>query len=174
MSEKSAARADRRIEFDAEIESSDPVDGRFKGGAWVTIPFDVEEVYGTRGQVKVRATFDGVAYRGSLANMGTGGADAPCHMLGVTKAIRGRIGKEPGDTVHVTLERDTAPRQVTVPADLKAALAAAPAAAKHFAGLAFTYRKEYVEWIESAKRAETRERRLAQAVDKLGRGEKLR
>lgn len=58
--------------------------------------------FGTRGRVKVVATFDGVEYRGSLVKMGT-----PCHIIGITKAIRSLIGKQPGDTVSVTLKVDT-------------------------------------------------------------------
>lgn len=136
------------------------------GGAFVTIPFDVEEVFGKK-RVKVEATFDGVPYRGSLVRMG-----GPCHMLIIRKDIRARIGKGPGDEVAVTVREDTAPRTVEVPADLAARLDAAPAARAFFDGLAYTYRKEYVQWITSAKRDATRQRRLDQAVEKLEAGEK--
>lgn len=62
------------------------------------IPFDVREEFG-KGRVKVHATFDGVGYDGSLVRMGT-----PCHILGLRKDIRARIGKQPGDTVAVRLQ----------------------------------------------------------------------
>lgn len=130
--------------------------------AFVTIPFSVEEEYGTRGQVKVKVLFDKHPYRGVLANMGTG-----CHILGVRKDIRQAIGKQVGDTVLVELERDSEERIVAVPDDLKKALAKEKAALKFFDSLSFTNRKEYVLWICSAKKEETRKKRLEQTIEKL-------
>ena len=129
---------------------------------WVEVPFDVEKIYGTRGRVKVKATIDGEPYRGSLANMGTG-----CHVLGVLKALREKIGKGEGDTVTVVLELDTEERTVELPDDFKKALGKNKAAKDFFDHASYTTRKEYVRWIESAKRPETRATRLAQAIDRL-------
>ena len=80
-------------EFEAEIKKVPDING-----AYIEIPFDVKETFG-RGKVKVHATFDGETYDGSLVRMKT-----PCHILGVRKDIREKIGKQPGDIVHVTLE----------------------------------------------------------------------
>lgn len=80
-------------EFEAEIKKVPGING-----AYIEIPFDVKETFG-RGRVKVHATFDGETYDGSLVRMKT-----PCHILGVRKDIREKIGKQPGDTVYVTLE----------------------------------------------------------------------
>ena len=80
-------------EFTAVIRKVPDIDG-----AYVEIPFDVREEFG-KGRVKVHATFDGVGYDGSLVRMGT-----PCHILGLRKDIRARIGKQPGDTVAVRLQ----------------------------------------------------------------------
>lgn len=80
-------------EFTAVIWKVPDIDG-----AYVEIPFDVREEFG-KGRVKVHATFDGVGYDGSLVRMGT-----PCHILGLRKDIRARIGKQPGDTVAVRLQ----------------------------------------------------------------------
>lgn len=66
-------------------------------GAYVEVPFEVRQVFG-KGRVKVHAIFDGVPYDGSLVRMGT-----PGHILGLRKDIRAAIGKQPGDTVRVTL-----------------------------------------------------------------------
>lgn len=132
------------------------------GGVFVEVPLDVPAVFGVKGQVKVQATIDGAPYRGSLARMG-----GPHHILIVLKAIRERIGKGPGDRVHVTLVRDTAERTIAVPDDLAAALAAQPAAQAGFDQLAYTHRKEYVAWITEAKRPETRRQRIEQAVLRL-------
>src|SRR5687767_12233728 len=123
------ARAERRS-FDAVIE-----EGR-GGGALVAIPFDVRALYGTAGQVKVKAYFDGEPYRGSIAPMGGGR-----HVLGIAKAIRAKIGKDVGDKVKVVLERDSEPRTVETPPDLAAVLKRAPAAQRAFDKLSFTHRK---------------------------------
>jgi hypothetical protein len=79
-------------EFDAVILKVPDIDG-----AYVEIPFDVKAVFG-KGRVKVHATFNGEPYDGSVVRMGT-----PCHILGIRKEIRAKIGRQPGDTVHVTL-----------------------------------------------------------------------
>lgn len=79
--------------FDATILKSPGLDA-----AYVEIPFDVKEVFG-KSRVPVHATFDGEAYDGQLVKMGT-----PCHIIGIRKDIRAKINKQPGDTVHVTLQ----------------------------------------------------------------------
>ncbi|HIV91659.1 MAG TPA: DUF1905 domain-containing protein [Candidatus Eisenbergiella stercoravium] len=83
---------EKQFSFDAVIQKVPDMDG-----AYVEIPFDVKEVFG-RGRVPVHAVFDGEPYDGQLVRMGT-----PCHIIGIRKDIRARIGKQPGDTVHVTL-----------------------------------------------------------------------
>lgn len=84
--------------FDAVIEAVPE-----KGGAYVRFPHDVRAEFG-RGSVKVHATFDGIPYDGSLVNMGVRNADGTvCHIIGVLKDIRRQLGKEPGDTVRVTI-----------------------------------------------------------------------
>jgi hypothetical protein len=130
--------------------------------AFVAIPFNVEEEYGTRGQVKVKVLFDKHPYRGVLANMGTG-----CHVLGVRKDIRAAIGKQVGDSVLVELELDTDERLVEVPDDFQKLLSKNKAARQFFDSLSFTNRKEYAVWISSAKKEETRKKRLEQTLEKL-------
>jgi hypothetical protein len=135
--------------------------------AYIAIPFDVEKVYGTKGQIKVKVTFDGHPYRGVIANMGTG-----CHIIGVRKDIRKAIGKEVGDIVNVTIEKDEAERIVEVPEDLKNLLSKNRQAREFYDSLSFTNRKEYALWISSAKKDETREKRLKDALTKLLAGKK--
>ena len=75
-----------------------------KGGAYVTFPLDIRTEFG-KGQVKVHVTFDKEPYDGSIVNMGVKSADGSiCYILGITKEIRSRIGKQPGDKVQVTLQ----------------------------------------------------------------------
>lgn len=83
---------DKLQEFDGIIQKVPDING-----AYVEIPFDVKAVFG-KGRVAVHATFDGEPYDGQLVKMGT-----PCHILGIRKDIREKIGKQPGDTVHVTV-----------------------------------------------------------------------
>ena len=67
----------------------------------------------------------------------------------------------------MTMELDTEPRTIEPADDLRAALEAAPGALARFAGLSFTYRREYVEWVEGAKRTETRAKRIAETVRRV-------
>jgi hypothetical protein len=138
------------------------------GGAYVTVPFDVERVFGKK-RVKVKALIEGEPYRGTLVRMGE-----PCHILPILKEIREKIGKNFGDEVVVMVEEDTEPRLVEVPADLKAGLEQQPEAQVFFDGLAYTRQKEYVRWIEEAKRASTRQERIHRAVELLKEGKPLR
>ena len=71
----------RKYKFEATIEAG------HAGGAYVLFPYDTEKEFATKGKVPVKATFDGVPYRGSLI-----GYSKPQHMLGVLKAIRKQTG----------------------------------------------------------------------------------
>ena len=146
--------------FTAVIEATD------QGGAFVTVPFDVEATFGSK-RPRVQATFDGLPYRGSLVRMG--GSE---HILIVRKAIREQLSKQPGDAVEVTVVSDTEPREVTLPKELASALNAD--ARSFFDSLSYTHQREYVEWIEGAKRPETRARRIGKAVAMLQAGQKAR
>ena len=84
---------EKTYEFDAVLRKVPDVDG-----AYVEFPFDVRREFG-RGRVKVHALFDGEPYDGSLVRMGT-----PGHIIGIRKDIRAQIGKQPGDTVRVTIQ----------------------------------------------------------------------
>lgn len=137
--------------------------------AYFNVPFDVKEVFGTRARVPVRGTINGFAYRSSIFPMGKGG----CHMMVVNREIRDGTGVEVGDTVEVVMERDTAPRTVTVPPELKKVLARDKQAQARFDKLSYTHRKEYVRWVTEAKRPETRAQRLAKVVPMLLRGQTL-
>lgn len=136
------------------------------GASSVDLPFDVKETFGTTGQVKVKATFDGVNYRGSLTNMGQG------HFLLLRKDIRKKIGKDVGDRVEVTLEKDLEERVVEVPKELQALLGRDETIKLFYEHLSFTNRKEYARWIADAKRPETKDERLKLTKEKLRQGKK--
>ena len=88
-----------RYEYDAVLnELAD------NGGAYVAFPWDIRQEFG-RGRVKVHAQFDGIPYDGSIVNMGVRNPDGSvCYILGVLKAIRTKLGKKDGDTIHVVIE----------------------------------------------------------------------
>jgi len=103
----------KKYSFTATIEAAS-VGG---GGACILFPYDVEKEFGTKGRVPVQATFDGIPYTGSLVKYGQ-----PQHMLGILKALREQLGKQPGDKVKVELWKDEAARTVDIPADFAALL----------------------------------------------------
>ena len=112
---------------------------------------------------------DGVSYRGTLVRMGT-----DCHLLLILKSTREQIGKTFGDEVEITLEEDTELRTVEAPADLMQALKSEPEAKTLFEKLSFTHQKEYENWIEEAKKNETRQRRVTKTIEMLKQKNKSR
>jgi len=87
----------KTYEFEAEIQKVPD-----QNGAYIIVPFNIKEEFG-KGRLPVYATFDGEAYEGSIVNMGIKNPDGSiCYIIGIRKDIRAKIGKQPGDTVHVT------------------------------------------------------------------------
>ena len=109
----------------------------------------------------VAATINGYTWRTTVARMGGE------FLVGMNKEVRAGAGAEAGDTVEVAIELDTAPREVEIPEALASALANAPEALTAFEALSFTHRKEYARAIEDAKKPGTRDRRVAQTIEKL-------
>jgi hypothetical protein len=136
------------------------------GGAFVEVPFNVEEAFGSK-KPKIKAMIEGVPYRGLLVRMG-----GPNHMLIILKGIREQIGKTFGDEVKVTVEPDTEPRVIEIPKDLMKELKKDPEAKAFFDKLSYTHRKEYVRWVEEAKKAETRQSRIVKTIEMLRKGKK--
>ena len=134
------------------------------GGRWVEVPFDQRAAFG-EARPPVVGTVNGAEYRSRLAVYGG-------HTyLGLTREICDATGIEVGDEVDVVLRRDDEPRRVAVPAELVAALTCAePEIRARFDGLAFTHRREYAQWVDEAKRPDTRERRAARAIEMLREG----
>jgi len=144
-------------EFEAVIQS--PPDA--PRAAYICVPFDVEEVFGTRARVAVKGTFDGRPYRGTIQPM-TGG-----HVIGIDAEMRKSLGKNAGDSIHVMMEKDTEERTVVIPADLSTALDKNPVSRDRFDKLSYSHRKEYVEYITEAKKPETRSRRIQKTIGEL-------
>ena len=146
------------ITFSAEIQQHQDINAAF-----VNFPFDTVELFGKKGQVKVKVLLDDkVVYRSSLANMGGG-----CHRLGLTQAIRKELGKTFGDIVEVKLWEDKEVRIVIVPNDVQELLNQNEKAKEFYDKMSYTYKKEYIHWIDDAKKEETRQNRLTATVEKL-------
>jgi hypothetical protein len=132
-----------------------------RGGAYVEVPPHIVDALGGKGRIAVNASFDGIAYRGSIVSMGGQ------RILGIQKAMRSELGRSPGDPVKVSVEVDRAVRSVTVPDDLAAALAEA-GQSDVLNSLSYSHQREYVRWVEEAKQPATRARRITQSIHRLG------
>ncbi len=144
---------------------------RFKGeiiqhgnmdAGYVIFPFDVKKEFGA-ARVKIKASIDGVLYRGSLVPMGL----KEGYPLLILKEIRKTINKTFGDEVSVVLEKDTEERTVEVPADLAKAFSRKKKLKDAFNNLAYTHKKEYVNYITDAKKPETRLRRVEKVLSMI-------
>jgi hypothetical protein len=128
----------------------------------ISVPPDVIVALGSGKRPKVKITLNGYTYRSTVAPYGD------VYMLPLNQEHRAAAGVEAGDEVEVTLELDTEPRTVEVPDDLATALDRKPGARAAFDALSYTMRKEHVRQVNEAKAQETRERRIANIVAKVG------
>jgi hypothetical protein len=149
--------------FSAVIQNASGASG---GGAFVEVPFDVEAAFGSK-RPKVKAMIEGIPYRGTLTRMNT-----DCHILGILKEIREQVGKTFGDEVTITIEPDTEPRVIEVPAVLEKLFDTEKEAKAFFEKLSYTHQREYVSWINEAKREETRQNRIVRTIEMLKQGKK--
>jgi len=136
------------------------------GGAFVEVPFDVEEVFGSK-RPKVKALIEEAPYRGLLVRMG-----GTNHMLPILKGIREQIGKTFGDEIQVTIEPDLEERVIEIPKDLLKELKKDKEAKTFFDKLSYTHRKEYVMWVTEAKKEETRQSRITKTIEMLKKGKR--
>jgi len=89
----------KTYEFKAEIKKVPDQDG-----AYIAVPYDIKAEFG-KGRLPVHATFDGEPYDGSVVNMGIKNPDGTiCYIIGIRKDIRAKIGKQPGDSINVTMK----------------------------------------------------------------------
>lgn len=106
--------------------------------------------------------FDGVDYRGSIVKMGL-----PCYMIGITKEIRNKIRKTYGDIVSVELEKDEEERVIELPIEFKEKLNENNKAYNFYESLSYSQKRKYFQWITSAKKEETKMKRIDEAIEKL-------
>ena len=135
-----------------------------KTATGIQVPAKIVESLGSGKRPKVRVTINGYTYRSSVAPMGGR------FMLGVSAEVRDRAGVAGGDMLDVEIELDTAPREVSVPPDFAAALKRDADAKRFFDGLSYSKKQWFVLSIEGAKTAETRQRRITNAMSRLREG----
>jgi hypothetical protein len=135
-----------------------------KTATGIQVPAEVVEALGAGRRPAVTVTINGYTYRSTVAVMG--GAS----MTSLSAEHRAAADVAGGEEVEVDIDLDTAPREVSVPADLTAALDAEPAARRTFDGLSYSNKSWHVLQVEGAKTDETRQRRIARSVDTLRQG----
>ena len=151
------------IQFSAVIKQNGNMNATF-----VEFPFSTEKLFGKKGQVKIKALFDdAIEYRGSLAKM-----KSDCHILGLTQEVRKQLGKTFGDEVSVSLIEDKEERTVDIADDIALVFNENQEAKELFDKMSYTHRKEYIRWIEEAKKAETRENRKGKMIQMILEGKK--
>lgn len=141
--------------FEAVLEKHPKMDA-----AGITIPFDVEKVFGKR-RVPVVIEINGEQYRTTIAHMGGK------YSVHTPKEYRTRAGIVPGERIVITLWQDLEERSVELPQDLAKALKTIPDGLKTWEKLSYTTQKEHVRSVESAKQPETRIRRIQKIVDSM-------
>lgn len=139
-----------------------------KTATGIEVPSDVVAALGAGQRPPVLVTLGDYTYRTTVARMGGR------FLVGVNASHRAAAGVAAGDVLDVEIVNDTAPREVPVPDDLATALAADGKAAATFEALSYTHRKEWVRWIEEAKKPETRAARLVKTVASLREGKRAR
>jgi hypothetical protein len=134
---------------------------RGPGGAWtfLEIPFSVEKEFGSKARIAVAGTMNGFAFQNSLMPNGDG-----THSMMVSKALQAGAKAAAGDLVSVALAVDRSERVVAVPPELNSVLSKNKKAAIVFKSLSYSHRKEFAEWIASAKREGTRLARAEKAI----------
>jgi len=144
------------------FESTVELGGKTATG--IPVPDAVIEALGSSKRPPVTITINGHTYRTTAVRMG-GQFYVP-----LNAENRAAAGVAAGEDITVDIEPDTAPREVTVPDDLAAAMDDDARAA--YDGLSFTHRKEWVRWVEEAKKPETRATRIEKTVTGLREGRK--
>ena len=132
----------------------------------IEVPAAVIEALGGGKKPAVVVTIGSFSYRSSVAVMGGK------YLISLSAERRAASGLKGGDLIQVELQLDTAPREVTVPDDLAAALAAEPEAKAFFESLSYSNQSKHVLSITDPKTPETRQRRVDKAMEMLRAGKK--
>lgn len=133
---------------------------KLRDGGTFEVPLDVRAIFG-EARPAVKMTFCGETFSTRVAVYGGK------YIMGIWKAVRERLELVDGQTIEVTLEADAAPRIVEPPKELATALKKNADARAGWEKMSFTHKREWAEAIADAKKPETREKRIAQAIAAL-------
>lgn len=147
--------------FETTVEAGE------RGRVFITIPFNPMEAWGKRQRHYVKGTLNNYPFRGAL------GVKGGQYFMPLNKELRQGAELSPGNIIAVSMEPDE-PEQAAIPEDVLSALEEVPEAKMFFDSLTTFQRNEYIEWIEAAKKAETRASRINEIVSLLKAGKKQR
>ena len=150
----------RNSEFMKEYKFKGKLEAGDGGGAYVVFPHDAKAEFG-KARIPIECTIDGEPYRGTMVKYGT-----PFHFILVLKSIREKIKKDVGDTVNIWLIEDKQERVVEVPGAFRKLLKKHKLE-KQFEKMSYSHKKEWVLWLNDAKKEETRLKRMEKAIDRL-------
>lgn len=155
------------IRFSARLQEPEEP-GRGRPWTFLVLPRAASTRLPTRGLIAVEGTLNGKQFRGELQPDGR-----KSHWLKVPGTLRKQADAAVGDVVELAIAPAAKPPEPRVPPDLRKALAAAPAAARAaWSDITPVARRDWIFWIDSARKAETRVRRIAAACDMLASGKR--
>ena len=146
-----------KYEFDAEIKR---LEGKIQWNVFY-FPESAVDCFGSKGNIPVKITVDGHSFDHMLLGSRNG------HYLVYNEFIRRAVGKEMGDVLHVTLEKDDKPRVVVIPAYLETVLKNS-GVLDSFLKQPDYMKREQINKIELAKKEETKTNRIQKLVEELG------
>jgi hypothetical protein len=140
-----------------------------KGTTWtfLVLPRIASAKLPTRNHTTVKGTLNGQPFRATLAPDGQ-----RSHWLKVNRKLREAARATAGDIVTLEITAAAQEAESRVPADLRRALAAAPKARALWADITPVARRDWIQWITTAKQAKTRARRVTNACQMLAGGKR--
>jgi hypothetical protein len=142
-----------------------PAEKGGEGWTFFVLPKSASEKLPTRSMQSVDGTLNGVEFQVTLEPDGQGS-----HCMKVEKELSRAAGVKAGDTVKVEIEPVKEEPEPKVPADMQKARKANPKAMETWRDITAVARRDWIHWITSGKKAETRPKRIVTAVDKLQKG----
>lgn len=162
------SKSDSKIRFCATLLSPRRPTARAVSWSFLTLPKKASAKLPSRGQTTVQGTLNDFPFQATLEPDGQGG-----HWLKVDRKLREGAGAETGDVVNLQIVPVTGEPEPSVPADLRKALASAPPKVREaWSDITPAARRDFIHWITSPKRAETRVKRIETACDMLAKGKR--
>ena len=140
-------------------------------GTWhyVDTPIRAQEEFDKKGKIRINGKINGVPFSATLIPRGNGE-----HFIVLAKATREKVGLEIGDEMKMEIWEDTSERVVSIPIDFQTVLSTDAGINTNFNNLAYSHKKAYVDWINDAKKEETRNNRMTKALAMIAENKKLR